>query len=399
MFPWFADGSCGKSDCRMKRRPEPQRRLGSCLLRFARSSPSRDRIAAVFHYASRSRAITPIPSDAELRNAVETLRRLTAVSERFLDKSSKEFAPLSEVRAEANRLIEAIKGAVRSRRGEKRASAPRSSPPLDESSQESDLASSSPSPRCYSCQGRYEASHSRYARCCWDCGDLFWRKRQQSGDLTGRIALVTGGRFLIGREVALKLLRAGATVVVTTRFPRDAVRRFAEAADFDAWSDRLRVLLVAGNQNREERRLLIHIGFVFGGSAVVGSVALGGSENIRGDGRFLRRPEIVAARGFFLVAADAEPPPQLDLDVLPAQVAIPQKHQGVKHQVGDLAREVLAACFGRGSRGLHGFRRFLHDLRADLLQTFGQQRGDVGFLAVGVGLPAGDHFGKIVQNR
>ena len=42
---------------------------------------------------------------------------------------------------------------------------------------------------------------------------------------------MTGGRVKIGYFAALKLLRAGATVTVTSRFPRDAAARFSNEPD------------------------------------------------------------------------------------------------------------------------------------------------------------------------
>jgi NAD(P)-dependent dehydrogenase (short-subunit alcohol dehydrogenase family) len=66
-------------------------------------------------------------------------------------------------------------------------------------------------------------------------------KRLQRVDLTGRRAVITGGRIKIGYQAALKLLRDGAEVVVTTRFPREAALRYAGEPDFDAWQGRLRI--------------------------------------------------------------------------------------------------------------------------------------------------------------
>ena len=60
-------------------------------------------------------------------------------------------------------------------------------------------------------------------------------------DLTGRVALLTGGRLKIGYQAGLKLLRCGARLLVTTRFPRDSAMRYAAEPDFDAWSDRLQI--------------------------------------------------------------------------------------------------------------------------------------------------------------
>src|SRR5437762_574815 len=56
--------------------------------------------------------------------------------------------------------------------------------------------------------------------------------------------LVTGARVKIGYEIALKLLRAGAAVVATTRFPHDAVLRYSQEADFAQWRDRLHVYAI-----------------------------------------------------------------------------------------------------------------------------------------------------------
>lgn len=47
----------------------------------------------------------------------------------------------------------------------------------------------------------------------------------------GRRALLTGGRAKIGMYIALKLLRDGADLTITTRFPKDAVRRFSSVND------------------------------------------------------------------------------------------------------------------------------------------------------------------------
>src|SRR5262249_5006329 len=74
---------------------------------------------------------------------------------------------------------------------------------------------------------------------CPTCGDIDHAKRHQRADLRGRRALVTGGRIKIGFALALRLLRDGAHVAITTRFADDAKRRFAAEPDIDGWSDRL----------------------------------------------------------------------------------------------------------------------------------------------------------------
>lgn len=94
---------------------------------------------------------------------------------------------------------------------------------------------------CYICKEYFFRRHFFYHSHCPRCGDLSYMKRLQSADLSGMIALVTGGRVKIGYVTSLKLLRAGATVIVTTRFPHDAARRYAQEVDFAEWSDRLRI--------------------------------------------------------------------------------------------------------------------------------------------------------------
>ena len=94
---------------------------------------------------------------------------------------------------------------------------------------------------CYVCKARFTRVHHFYDSLCSPCAELNWERRHQSVDLEGRVALVTGGRVKIGFHAALKLLRAGAQVVVTTRFPRDAARRFAMESDASDWRDRLEI--------------------------------------------------------------------------------------------------------------------------------------------------------------
>ena len=45
----------------------------------------------------------------------------------------------------------------------------------------------------------------------------------------------------IGYQAGLKLLRSGAHLIVTTRFPRDSAARYAQEPDFAAWCDRLEI--------------------------------------------------------------------------------------------------------------------------------------------------------------
>ena len=92
---------------------------------------------------------------------------------------------------------------------------------------------------CYLCKNWFKQLHHFYDQFCPQCAAVNWEKRHQTADMAGRVALVTGGRVKIGYHVALKLLRCGATTIVTSRFPADAARRFAAEADFGAWGERL----------------------------------------------------------------------------------------------------------------------------------------------------------------
>ncbi|HTM19875.1 MAG TPA: SDR family NAD(P)-dependent oxidoreductase, partial [Kofleriaceae bacterium] len=94
---------------------------------------------------------------------------------------------------------------------------------------------------CYVCKAEFQQVHHFYDAMCPPCAELNWRKRHQTADLHGRVALVTGARVKIGYQAAIKLLRAGCHVVVTTRFPRDAARRFAREPDASEWTRRLHV--------------------------------------------------------------------------------------------------------------------------------------------------------------
>ncbi|MGE0641688.1 MAG: SDR family oxidoreductase [Thermoanaerobaculia bacterium] len=94
---------------------------------------------------------------------------------------------------------------------------------------------------CYICKQHYRTVHHFYDQLCPDCADLNFRKRTESADLRGRVALLTGGRVKIGYQAGLKLLRAGAHLIVTTRFPRDSAQRYSREPDFAEWADRLEI--------------------------------------------------------------------------------------------------------------------------------------------------------------
>ncbi|MBW8873299.1 MAG: SDR family NAD(P)-dependent oxidoreductase, partial [Leifsonia sp.] len=95
---------------------------------------------------------------------------------------------------------------------------------------------------CYICKQHYTEVDWFYHQLCPSCAAFSHAKRTASTDLTGKRALLTGGRAKIGMHIALRLLRDGAHLTITTRFPRDAVRRFSQLPDAGRWIDRLRVV-------------------------------------------------------------------------------------------------------------------------------------------------------------
>jgi NAD(P)-dependent dehydrogenase (short-subunit alcohol dehydrogenase family) len=94
---------------------------------------------------------------------------------------------------------------------------------------------------CYVCKQKYTQVHHFYDQMCPACAELNFFKRTELADLSGRVALLTGGRVKIGYQTGLKLLRAGAHLIVTTRFPRDSAKRYAQEPDFDQWAHRLEI--------------------------------------------------------------------------------------------------------------------------------------------------------------
>ena len=95
---------------------------------------------------------------------------------------------------------------------------------------------------CYVCKARFHTVDAFYHQLCPDCAAKHHARREARTDLTGRRALLTGGRAKIGMYIALRLLRDGAHTTITTRFPRDAVRRFSAMDDSAEWLHRLRVV-------------------------------------------------------------------------------------------------------------------------------------------------------------
>ncbi|MFI6980315.1 SDR family NAD(P)-dependent oxidoreductase [Embleya sp. NPDC050154] len=152
---------------------------------------------------------------------------------------------------------------------------------------------------CYICKKRYREVDAFYHQLCPECAAENRARRDQRTDLTGRRALLTGGRAKIGMYIALRLLRDGAHTTITTRFPNDAIRRFAAMPDSADWLHRLKI---AGIDLRDPAQVV----------ALADSVAEAGPLDIliNNAAQTVRRtPQAYAA----LAAAEAAPLPAGEL--------------------------------------------------------------------------------------
>lgn len=114
---------------------------------------------------------------------------------------------------------------------------------LPSSSTTGELAGILQRPRsCYTCKTRYVEVDAFYHQLCPACAAENRARRDARTDLTGKRALLTGGRAKIGMYIALRLLRDGAHTTITTRFPSDAIRRFKAMPDSDEWIHRLKIV-------------------------------------------------------------------------------------------------------------------------------------------------------------
>lgn len=94
---------------------------------------------------------------------------------------------------------------------------------------------------CYVCKAEFTKLHFFYDSMCPHCAELNYQKRFQTANLKGQVALITGSRLKIGYQATLMMLRSGATVIATTRFPVDSALRYSKENDFHEWEDRLHI--------------------------------------------------------------------------------------------------------------------------------------------------------------
>ncbi|MCP3876449.1 MAG: SDR family oxidoreductase [Desulfobacteraceae bacterium] len=94
---------------------------------------------------------------------------------------------------------------------------------------------------CYVCKAEFTQLHHFYDTMCPECASFNYEKRHQTTSLKGQVALITGSRLKIGYQATLMMLKAGAKVIATTRFPKDSALRFSKEPDFPNWGHRLQI--------------------------------------------------------------------------------------------------------------------------------------------------------------
>src|ERR1035437_1486162 len=233
----------------------PHRRNQSvdCQLMKNKSAKSaRDGLAAqlksateILEIAAANRAVL-----AEL-SVEERTRLLTAAREIFcpdvterrrLVKAKARLRKADKLHRDQSKLNET---GIRKLRREKVFTTPNVFPPKDFQQQEvtddPDFREVVEPQNCYICKKDYSTIHHFYDQLCPKCAELNFIKRTETADLRGRVALLTGGRVKIGYQAGIKLLRAGAQLIVCTRFPRDSAMRYAAEPDFKDWGSRLEI--------------------------------------------------------------------------------------------------------------------------------------------------------------
>jgi NAD(P)-dependent dehydrogenase (short-subunit alcohol dehydrogenase family) len=194
---------------------------------------------------ARNRELLSVVSEAErtrLLSAAGQISRPDAIARRQLVRVTKRQRKAEKIQRDESKLNET---GIRKLRREKVFTTPNVLLPKDFQQHE---VTGNPEFRevvepqnCYVCKKNYSTIHHFYDQLCPKCAELNWVKRTEMADLRGRVALLTGGRVKIGYQAGIKLLRAGAHLIVTTRFPRDSAMRYSQEPDFAEWKDRLEI--------------------------------------------------------------------------------------------------------------------------------------------------------------
>ena len=185
----------------------------------------------------------PQPDRRRLQQVVAELYHPDPVARRQKLKAAERARNAANVRAEEE-VFEST--GIRALRRKPVFTTPNCFPPKDFVADDSDTTEATPREsiepqHCYVCKQKFLQVHHFYDQLCPECAAFNFAKRGELADLSGRVALLTGGRVKIGYQAGLKLLRAGAELIVTTRFPRDSAARYAAEPDFGEWGHRLQV--------------------------------------------------------------------------------------------------------------------------------------------------------------
>ncbi|CAN5684591.1 SDR family oxidoreductase [soil metagenome] len=221
------------------RRPEPQDEEATTLIEQIRAAA--DLLEAIA--ADRALLVEADAADRlRLLKAAGQVSRPDALDRRRMVLATRRERKAAKVQRAESVLTET---GIRKLRGQPVFSTPRLFAPVDFEQQdvtgEAHFREALEPRNCYVCKQDYSALHHFYDQLCPSCAELNYHKRTETADLRGRVALLTGGRVKIGYQAGIKLLRAGAELIVTTRFPRDSAARYAEEPDFAEWGHRLTV--------------------------------------------------------------------------------------------------------------------------------------------------------------
>ncbi|KAF8078304.1 hypothetical protein FPV67DRAFT_1603874 [Lyophyllum atratum] len=207
------------------------------------------------HGPSESGPIPPqlIPSDEELNAALKVLRYLQLPPATNLDIST----PLSDV-------VETIETQL-SLGADVWSTQLHISSSLVPPARRKEDQKQHKSSKCYICLFLLTSAHPLYPALCVPCGNFNTASSALSlppqFNLISKTALVTGARVNLGYHVALRLLRCGCSVVITTRYPHDAEVRYLAESDSEAWKDRL---CIVGADFRTAKDVFALVGVVKG---------------------------------------------------------------------------------------------------------------------------------------
>ena len=92
--------------------------------------------------------------------------------------------------------------------------------------------------QCYICRQETVKDKSDM---CNSCRNINTIKRSIRANLNGKVSIVTGGRVKIGFETAIRLLECGSKVIITTRFPVDALTRYKANVGYTDFANNLTI--------------------------------------------------------------------------------------------------------------------------------------------------------------